>query len=740
LARFDAEEDQQAGDLRAGLKNFSARNRQADASPSSRPWMTLILIGVNVLVFAAMAAMFQTVNGFTPVQLALSGGNSAPLDLSGQWWRLLSYQFLHANILHIAVNMWVLWTVGRLTERLYGSFNLILLYLASGILAGLASIVWNPELVSVGASGSIFGILGAFLALLARFRNEVPSSILRYWIPALLFAGYNLFAGAHQPGVDNAAHVGGLIAGFFLGLILAKEPGVPRTLALAQTGTALLFACACALLPLWYVDAFDHHPSTFEAFRNTHRWYMDNEPRDLQLWQSLALQLNSGTISTDDAAKSFEQNILPFWVDADARFQRELEKPNHDRNPFLPPAEKFAQLRLQWAQAIVSALRDGSPDGAQTAAYYAQQILPIQSEFTRLNLRSVAENLPTPLSQSIVAIWVSRELPELGPACVEPPAFMEKPLSATDSIHDGPAQRHAAGCQAQEMFLMGDYQTLDGNIKKYARTLPDLPDGSSRLEGVWNGLDNLFSYSQISVEEAMRRLVQWREKVKGSSEPDLVEAEMFRVWAYSARGHGYASSVSEQAMQLFSARSLMASASLRDAAPTGAYDPVWYVLAIGNDRDQSVSWQVQEDVFNLGAKRFRDYLPLHSQILVSLMPRWGGSIEAVDDFIRTASTKDGQIDPVSYARLYLMYGNLEGDDFNVIKAAHADPKLMEQGMAALRIRYPQSDYILNATARFACIDHEWDLYRSLSSRLAGHSSAQAWPDKLSIAKCNTQSL
>jgi hypothetical protein len=465
---------------------------------------------------------------------------------------------------------------------------------------------------------------------------------------------------------------------------------------------------------------------------------MEGEAKNLQLWQSLAVQMGSGTISTNDAANNFEHNIVPFWQNADGRLQSELAQPNQHQSPFLLQVAKFAQIRLRWARAI-STLRNGGQMDEDTIEGYIQQTIRVQSEMDRLKLRGVAETMPVPLSQSAIAIWIRQQLPELGPACVAPPAYMEKPLSAADAANDGPALRHAAGCAAQKMFLMGDYQTLDDTIKRYARTPSDLPDGSSRLEGLWSGLDDLFSYSPIPVEEAMRRLAQWRRMVKGSAEPDLVEALMFRDWAYSARGHGYASDVSAQAMQIYSARIFMAAASLRDAAQAGAYNPIWYSLAIGLDRDQSVPWQTQELVFDLGAKRSRDYLPLYRQVLTSLMPRWDGSIEAVDDFIRSSSTKSGQMDSALYARLYLMYGNLERDDFNVVESAHADSKLIKEGMAALRIRYPHSDYILNATVRFACIDRDWDLYRSLSTRLTNHISTQAWPDKLSVASCDAQS-
>ena len=115
---------------------------------ASTAWITPLIVAANVIAFVAMAVIFNSVRGFNPDQLAISGANSGMLDLSGQWWRLLTYQFLHANLFHIAINMWVMWSVGRFTERLCGSFTLLFVYLMGGALASLVSIAWNPYQVT----------------------------------------------------------------------------------------------------------------------------------------------------------------------------------------------------------------------------------------------------------------------------------------------------------------------------------------------------------------------------------------------------------------------------------------------------------------------------------------------------------------------------------------------------------------------------------------------------------------
>jgi membrane associated rhomboid family serine protease len=728
---------QPARDLRGDLGISSTFHRESDRVLSSIAWVTPLIVAANALAFIAMEVKLGPALGFDPIQLASWGGNSGELDLAGQWWRLLTYQFLHGNVLHIAVNMWLLWVVGRLTERLYGSVTYLLLYLGSGALAGLASIVWVPGQISVGASGSIFGVLGAFLAFLLRYRNEVPLSVLRYWPPALLFVGYNLYDGAYQPGIDNACHVGGLIAGFVLGLAAARPLDVRRFLPLKQILAATALAGALALPPLWYLGAFDRHRSMVEEFAATHDWYISRETQNLQQWQAMSVRASAGELTLDDARTLIERDILPFWKEADARLQDELKQPGPSL--LLLHMAQFAKLRHLWAQALVTASKDSTSQNIQAVFDYAKQTNLEQASLDRVKLRDEAESLPVPLSESTIAIWIRSRLPGLALQCVNPPAAVEPSPSPGDAAGDGPAQRHEAGCAAQRMFLTGDYATLDATMAKYARDLSDLPDGSSRLEGIWNGLDDLFTYGRVTVLEGLRRASEWRRSVKGSVEPDLLEALILRVWAYAARGHGPAATVTPQAMQMFLARSAVAQAGLHDIVPSTVNDPEWYALSVGVGRDQSAPIEEQRALFDRGAARFPFYLPLYRQMLISLLPRWGGSTQAVDRFIRDMSAKDGKVDPATYARFYLIYGDLEGGDYDVAANQEADPGLLTKGVEALLRRYPGSDYVLNSVARFACIDN-WDFfYRQLRPQLDGHPSATAWPDKVSIDSCDKRS-
>jgi membrane associated rhomboid family serine protease/Tfp pilus assembly protein PilF len=202
------------------------------------PWMrqhsssmavTQGIFGINVAVFIAMAlAGVSMLSNPAGEDLVHWGANFGPLTVSGQWWRLLTCVFIHGGLLHIAFNMWCLWDLGRLAESVYGHWTFACVYLITGLSASLASVIWNPSILSVGASGAIFGIAGALISsfYLGEFSlpREAMSGMLR---SVVMFVGYNLFFGAVIARTDNAAHIGGLLMGLLLGALIAKVAPAP---------------------------------------------------------------------------------------------------------------------------------------------------------------------------------------------------------------------------------------------------------------------------------------------------------------------------------------------------------------------------------------------------------------------------------------------------------------------------------------------------------------------------------
>jgi len=207
--------------------------------------VTQVIVGINVLVFVAMV-----LSGVSPVaptlrQLVTWGANLAPLSLGSQPWRMLASNYVHIGLIHIFFNMWCLWNLGRLAERIFDRWTYLFVYTASGISGSLASLWWHPQGIGAGASGAIFGLAGALIAVLYLGKLPIAKEALKPTLKSLIsFAAYNLFFGL-VPGIDNAAHLGGLAAGLSLGAVLAGSFSEPpesraRRRNYALVGTALL--------------------------------------------------------------------------------------------------------------------------------------------------------------------------------------------------------------------------------------------------------------------------------------------------------------------------------------------------------------------------------------------------------------------------------------------------------------------------------------------------------------------
>ena len=146
----------------------------------------------------------------------------------GEYWRLVAAMFLHGGWLHWFLNCWALYQLGTLYETLFGSPRFTLIYFVSGICASAASSLHMQEGVGVGASGAIFGILGAFIFSLLRSPQYRHQPWTRSLINQLVFwIAVNIVIGFSFKFIDNTAHIGGLIAGLILGFLPHRVPPPP---------------------------------------------------------------------------------------------------------------------------------------------------------------------------------------------------------------------------------------------------------------------------------------------------------------------------------------------------------------------------------------------------------------------------------------------------------------------------------------------------------------------------------
>lgn len=182
---------------------------------------TIILI--NIIVFLVMEAMGSTIDGEF---MQSHGAMYWPLVVNkGEYYRLFTYMFLHFGPSHLINNMIILGFIGDNLEREVGKIKYISIYLIAGIIAGTLSMVYNimkgTDVLAVGASGAIFGVVGAVLYIIIVNKGKLEDLSIRQ---VLLFSLLSLYNGFTSQGIDNMAHIAGFIAGILLAMILYKKP------------------------------------------------------------------------------------------------------------------------------------------------------------------------------------------------------------------------------------------------------------------------------------------------------------------------------------------------------------------------------------------------------------------------------------------------------------------------------------------------------------------------------------
>lgn len=205
----------------------------AGLMPQPHP-VTKLMLGLNFFMFVVCLLATYSSTQQISIMGSISGqvlyrlGSRVTFDLlvRHQWWRLVMPMFLHANLLHIGMNTWVLLDLGPALEELYGSARYLFFYVATGIFGFIVSTGWDLVLrrpgASIGASGAIMGLAGLQLAISSQrggaYFQMMRAALLR-WIVIIFAIGF--FMG----GVDNAAHFGGLVSGYLLGRVSAdREP------------------------------------------------------------------------------------------------------------------------------------------------------------------------------------------------------------------------------------------------------------------------------------------------------------------------------------------------------------------------------------------------------------------------------------------------------------------------------------------------------------------------------------
>ncbi len=180
------------------------------------PLVTISIIFINIIVFLFSAFLSNNFINIDPNVLINMGANYNVLVNKGQIYRLFTAMFLHAGIIHITLNMYALYNVGPLVERFYGKLKYSIIYIASGLVASTFSYFFSGS-VSIGASGAIFGVLGAVLVFAIKMKNRIGKAFLKNIIVVIIING---FISVTVPNIDIYAHLGGLLFGIIISWLM----------------------------------------------------------------------------------------------------------------------------------------------------------------------------------------------------------------------------------------------------------------------------------------------------------------------------------------------------------------------------------------------------------------------------------------------------------------------------------------------------------------------------------------
>ncbi len=219
---------------------------------------TILLVAANLLFSAFVYFTWGSIEDIGV--LVRVGANVESLVAQGDYWRLLSSMFLHVGWVHLLLNVYGLWVLGRLTEQFFGTTRVFVIYSLAGLAGSVASHFFSHGGVSAGASGAVFGLLGAAIVELGLGRGHYPKAWRGALFGNLLFLAIaNVLVGFVYPVIDQAAHLGGFGAGAILSLLASRRRKVAKSLILRG-----LFAAAAVLCLVGFggaaKEAFFHNP------------------------------------------------------------------------------------------------------------------------------------------------------------------------------------------------------------------------------------------------------------------------------------------------------------------------------------------------------------------------------------------------------------------------------------------------------------------------------------------------
>lgn len=290
--------------------------------------------------------------------------------------------------------------------------------------------------------------------------------------------------------------------------------------------------------------------------------------------------------------------------------------------------------------------------------------------------------------------------------------------------------------EAEQYWFREDYAALDQMFTRLANPAERFTDGRWRLVAIPLAFAHHFEVHK-NWDQALWQIGEWRARNPQSVAVDIAEAIVLKRAAWSARGGTYGGSVTPEGWKLFNERLKRAEAALLRSKERSSGNPLWYdqylEIALGLGWDQPQFRRLYDEA----VAHFPDYHSYYFTMLYYLSPRWYGSVEAVDAYVREATqqTQAGQ-GKIMYARLYWAFAGSEGEDFALFDETGANWADMKSGFEQMMKASPQSKWNLNNFASFACRAHDGDTYRKLRKQIGDRPYGDAWPSNFSIEICD----
>jgi rhomboid protease GluP len=356
--------------------------------PSS-PWASVTnqLIAANIIVFVVMAGLLGAgwVETTDMMPYIRYGANNGAATTDGEWWRLVTCMFMHFGIMHLAFNMWALYQVGHLVEKLFGRLLYTLAYFGSGIIASLASIAWHGDKMwSAGASGAIFGLYGALLGYMLREKHALPRNVFQPLLRStLFFAGYNIVYGMVHPGIDSAAHIGGFLSGFGLGWLTALpiESAARIKLFRPRLWVGLTAVCVATGLGMAFTPRFDYSMRDEIAWQDAFQGVHEKEPQLLRHNAEQFEQYQASQLNRADYAQWIATELIPFYAQLQQKLAALRLEPGRVTERRREAILKIFQAKLDGYRHLQKGVQENDP---QEIARYVDAERDVQQQLTQL--------------------------------------------------------------------------------------------------------------------------------------------------------------------------------------------------------------------------------------------------------------------------------------------------------------------------------------------------------------------